>query len=275
MATDVLERAAAQRAHGARDASSRRPSRSPSGDALDDAHPVGRRSRRGWIYALLAVSLVVVVGVGAARSPLLDVDHVRIVGAPRTGSAVVDSAAGVSIGSPMASVDLRAVERRVERLPWVADATVTRDWPGTVRIAVIERVPVAVTDGPVPMLVDGEGRLLASASGVSGLASVGPRPAGSEAGDVLGAAALERLRVVAAMPPALDGQVASVTSSGGRVSLVLDDGILVRVGDLSNLRAKLDLAAVRLAQPDRSTLATIDVSVPGAGALTRRPTGGA
>lgn len=237
------------------------------------ADDVRRRRRR--LAAFVLVTALIGVGVGLTRSPLLDVDHVRTVGATRTGPDAVLAAARIDIGSPMVSIDLGAAEARIERLPWVADASVTRDWPGTVRIAVIERVRVATTDGPSPLLVDREGRILGSAVDADGLPSIGPRPAGAVPGDLVPDALRSRVGVVEAMPAALASEVASVTSGPDGIELVLDDGIVVVVGDESRLRTKFEVVATRLAQPDRTTIATIDVTVPDAAALTRTPTGGA
>lgn len=41
------------------------------------------------------------------------------------------------------SVDLRAVRRAVEQLPWVDSASVERQWPRALRIRVVEQVPAA------------------------------------------------------------------------------------------------------------------------------------
>ncbi|MBX3313622.1 MAG: FtsQ-type POTRA domain-containing protein [Actinobacteria bacterium] len=237
------------------------------------ADDVRRRRRRFGAFAL--VSVLVAGAVGLTRSPLLDVDHVLTVGATRTGRDAVLAAARIDIGEPMVSIDLGAAETRIERLPWVADATVTRDWPGTVRIAVIERVRVATTDGPSPLLVDREGRILGSAVDTDGLPSIGPRPDGAAPGDLVPPAMRSRVRAVEAMPSALAAQVESVTSGAEGIELVLDDGIVVVVGDADRLRAKFEVVATRLAQDDRSTIATINVTVPDAAALTRVPDGGA
>lgn len=233
------------------------------------------RRRRRRFLALLVVTALAVVVVGLTRSPLLDVDHIRPVGATRTGPDVVLAAAGITVGEPMVSIDLAAAEARIERLPWIADATVTRDWPGTVRIAVIERVRIAVTDGPGALLVDRDGRLLGSAVDADGLPSIGPRPAGAAPGDLLPEDQQSRVTVVAALPASLASEVAAVTAGDDGIGLVLTDGIVVVIGDAGQLRAKFDVVTARLGRDDRSTLATIDVTVPSAPALTRHSTGGA
>ena len=53
-------------------------------------------------------------------------------------------AAGLDGHPLMIRVDTRRLEQRLDALPWVATATVARDWPSTVGISVRERVPAAV-----------------------------------------------------------------------------------------------------------------------------------
>jgi len=68
--------------------------------------------------------------------------------------------AGVLNGDPLLKVDLKAVHRKVISHPLVKEAIVVREFPGTLRISVKERVPVAVVFGREFALVDGEGIVL-------------------------------------------------------------------------------------------------------------------
>src|SRR5581483_5120584 len=79
---------------------------------------------------------------------LLGVRTVRVSGNSLVTPDQVRAAAAVPGGAALASLDLRAVARRVERLAPVRSAQVTRDWPSTVVIAVTERAPVAVLPRP-------------------------------------------------------------------------------------------------------------------------------
>lgn len=219
----------------------------------------GRRRRR-WAIAVLAVVSLLVAVLAIVRSPLFDVDRVIVVGAARTGSAAVRDATDVDLGTPMISVDVDAVARDVERLPWIGEASVTRDWPGTVRIEVTERRAVARADD---MLVDGEGRVLGSATAGDDLPLV-------QEGDK------EAVAVLAAMPASLRRQVARSTGDADHdVDLRLYDNVTVHLGDQTDLRAKFDAVEALLAQADRSTVATIDVTVPSAATLTRTEQGDA
>ncbi|MGH9187458.1 MAG: cell division protein FtsQ/DivIB, partial [Acidimicrobiales bacterium] len=85
-----------------------------------------RRLRRlGRLTALLGL---VVVGWLVTRSPLLDVDRIRISGADHSTAEAVLEASGLHRGNPMTDLDPGATARRIEELPWVAAATVHRRW---------------------------------------------------------------------------------------------------------------------------------------------------
>jgi len=121
-----------------------------------------RRRRRVAAAVLAALVGVVAVGLGGRAllydADLADVEAVTVTGLHIVAAPDVVAAAGVPPGVPLAAVDLAAVEQRVERIPAVADALVERDWPHTLTVAVVERVPVAVADTPQgPRLVDRTG----------------------------------------------------------------------------------------------------------------------
>lgn len=68
----------------------------------------------------------------------------------RTDPGDIVAAGGIERGAPLATAHLDVAADRIEALPWVAEATVRRRWPGTIRYRVVERVPAAAvtaTDG--------------------------------------------------------------------------------------------------------------------------------
>ena len=125
---------------------------------------VGRRR----LQRLVDVGLVLAVAAGfaiALRSPLLDVDAVRVAGAEHTPTAVVLEQAGIPQGEQLMDVDLRAAGERVAELPWVDEVHLHRGIDGTVDVTITERTPVAmVGEGDAAVLVDGEGRAVARAT---------------------------------------------------------------------------------------------------------------
>lgn len=232
------------------------------------------RSRLGKLIVVVALVAIVAGSVAALRSPLLDVDHIAVDGAGHTNADEIAAASGVRRRTSMGDVALTAASRRVASLPWVLRATVSRRWPGTVRIDVTERRPVAeIRRGAGGwMLVDRTGRLLGQSSsarpGLVVLEGVQTAPPGTW----LPAAWDDALDVVTTLPADLRGQVASVRRDGREgTGLRLADGLIVDLGTGEDTGAKLEALRTLLAQPDKHCFASIHLQVSNAPALTRRP----
>ncbi|MDN5872871.1 MAG: FtsQ-type POTRA domain-containing protein [Sinobacteraceae bacterium] len=102
---------------------------------------------RSVLRIALGLLCVLAFGVGIytlqpALNPPLSVIEVRGHLA-RLTPAQVAAAAGVVSGTRFFDVDLAALRSRVDALPWVASASVTRHWPGAVEVTVVERQPIA------------------------------------------------------------------------------------------------------------------------------------
>jgi cell division protein FtsQ len=119
-----------------------------------------RRLRAALPWAVGAGVLLVIGGLlwMVYATPVLGVREVRVVGADVLTPLQVQEAAAVSMREPLARVDLDAVRTRVQNLAPVDHAIVSRSWPATVVVQVVERTPVAaVRAGKKYTLVDGEG----------------------------------------------------------------------------------------------------------------------
>jgi cell division protein FtsQ len=104
-----------------------------------------RRPRSRWRAAFFALAgLAIVAGTGWALlgNRVLVVRSVTVTGTRLLTPAQVTEAADVPQGTPLLRVDAGAVTRRVEAISQVASATVTKDWPDRLVIAVTERAPV-------------------------------------------------------------------------------------------------------------------------------------
>ncbi len=236
----------------------------------------GRR-RRHRLTALGVVLATVLAGAGLTRSPVLDVDRVSVTGADRTPRSAVLAATRVRTGDAMVDVDGAAVAARLRRLPWVAQASVQRLWPATVRVRLQEREAVAqvALPGDRWALVDRSGRVLEHRSGpaTATVSLEGPIP--GRPGTSLGRAVVPVLGVVAVFSVRTNAAVVLVRTAGatgaGGLELVLADLVVVRFGPARSVAAKLVALEAMVTSVDHRCVATIDVRVPSAPVLTRRP----
>ncbi len=242
---------------------------------------VRREAGKRRFRVLIGVTAMVAVGVGgwaANGSSLLDVDRVVVMGAGHTRPDEARFASGLRRGEPLSGVDEGAAARGVETLPWVGQATVSRRWPDTVRIRVVEREPVAVaaSAGGGPALVDRSGRILewtdAPPPGLAvlaGLLPVGP------AGTTLGPDGVAALAVAVALPAELRARalgVAPAEGERGEVDIRLQPEGTVRLGPPEDLDRKFNAIRTVLAQVDVRNLSVLDVRRPESPVLTRRET---
>jgi len=110
-----------------------------------------QRARRWLVWRRILVILAVVgLLVGSVWlvffSSVLAVEGARVEGVEVLTPAQVRAAADVPVGEPLATVDLDAVQARVEDLAAVDSADVSRSWPDQVLVRVVERETVAVTE---------------------------------------------------------------------------------------------------------------------------------
>ncbi|MCU1594270.1 MAG: peptidase [Frankiales bacterium] len=195
-------------------------------------------------------------------SSLLAVTKVSVTGERRLTAAQVDEAARVSAGTPLARVDTNAVAKRIEQLASVAAVTVSRSWPHTLKVTVVERQPVvAVPHGTSVVLLDGGGVDLGTVpkipKGVFRLEVASPSPS-----DATTRAALNVLR---GLPRPLVAQLYSMkASSPEQVTLLLRGGRTVLWGGAEGSAAKASALTALLKMPGT----VFDVSAPGV--VTRR-----
>ena len=228
----------------------------------------GRRRLRLAVVAA-SVALLVAGGLVVLHSPLLAARHVTVLGAHRVSTRLVVHTAGLSGAPPLIDVDPGADARRLEQLPWVARAALSRRWPDSVVVTVVERRPVAALALPAPAsgyaLVDASGHVLQWVATVPGGLPVLQAPVAAPApGKVLSAAARPGLVVADATERALPGRLQGVTvDPSGSVRLDLGGGVQVLVGRALSLGPKLASLRSVLAGAPPPGPEIIDVTVPG------------
>lgn len=233
------------------------------------------RKRLRLLLGCLGVLAALAVCFALSRSPLFDVDYVDVRGAVNTPRRLVVAAGRLGSRPAMVDVGTAAVARRVEALPWVLDAKARRHWPGTVRIDITERRPVAVLPAGEGRwaLADAAGRVLeAGPDKPTALPVLGGLPPPGRPGSTIAASAGAVLRVAAALPDDLRSRVADIAAvTGGEVELQLvPPGAVVRLGRPVGLAAKLSVLSTIVARVDLGRVELVDLRVPRAPALTRR-----
>jgi cell division protein FtsQ len=218
---------------------------------------MARRCRAVPWAALAGLATVVLLSAWILwGSPLLTVREVDVVGTRVLTPAEVHEAAAVPGRTPLLRVSVDEVAARVAALPPVESVTVSRSFPGTLRIEVVERTAVAA----VPLE---DGYRLVDASGVDfvtvpappdGLPElVVPDPGPDDP------ATRAALVVLAALTPQLRQELAAVVVAGpADIRLQLRSGREVRWGDESASAEKARVATVLL----RQDATVIDVSTP-------------
>jgi cell division protein FtsQ len=148
----------------------------------------------------------------------------------------------------------------------VADAEVTRGWPRTVVITIVERVPVVVVEeAGQRSLVDADGVLFDTITGdpPAGVVPLDVAEPGPD--DPVTRAALAAL--VALPGKVRDDVSAAAAGSAEDISLTLDDGTIVRWGGAAESETKAAVLTALLEQFADGGLepaTTIDVSAPDA-----------
>lgn len=212
-----------------------------------------------WRSAFLALLAVGVVGVAAWLvffSSVLGVREVQVAGNLAVPAQQIRQVAGVAEGRPLAGVDVAEVENRIRGIRQVESVVVSRGWPGTLVVRIVEREPVAVVPaGGKFALVDRHGV-------VTEIRDVAPptlpvlRVARPQAGDPATDVALT---VIGALPDDLAPRVAEVLApSPETVSLRLKDGREVVWGGGDRPADKVRILVTLLKRPAD----TYDVSSP-------------
>lgn len=122
-----------------------------------DTDRVRRNYRSIQVGRLLAVlrTIVVVLLVAVAAMMLyrrtqsdarFAIRHVEIAGAQHTSGADLDALKNRYTGKNLFHIDIAGLRREVVALPWVSRVEIEKKLPDTLRIVIVERVPVALAE---------------------------------------------------------------------------------------------------------------------------------
>lgn len=207
------------------------------------------------LWSAVTAVLAVTLGLVLYFTPIMAVRHTVVTGLATLTEDEVTKAAAVQPETPLLQVNTDAVAERVATIRRVASARVQREYPSTLRITVLERVPVAAKEYPDgPHLFDRDGVDFATEPPPQGLPyldadSPGPKDP----------ATLAALEVLLSLRPEVFSQVARVGApSVAAVTLTLNDGREVIWGTTDRTEEKALKLGALLTQPGH----TYDVSSP-------------
>jgi len=126
---------------------------------------VARASRPRRLSAILWLAFAAAVGVGTFRylsGPALAISRFEIEGTHRCRTQRLFEALSPYRGRNLVVLNLAPVTSRLEQVPWVARVTVTKEFPDTLRITIVENTPIALRrDGRTLFWLDGQGDVVA------------------------------------------------------------------------------------------------------------------
>ena len=219
--------------------------------------------RLWWVWSLLALVVLTVGAFAATRSVLLDVDEVLVDGVgSRLDRLLVVEVSGIRTGEPMVNVSSEAAAHRVATLPWVAEAKVERDWPGTVRIWFVERQAVVNAVDPTGRwaLLDGSGTVLEiPAIPEVDLPTIRVDRLGPEGTRATGIGPL--LEAASAVTTELRAWIVALVPAGSGVRAELVGGVDADLGRGDDYRDEMRSLATVLSRVVLGCVVSIDVSI--------------
>ncbi|MDV3128156.1 FtsQ-type POTRA domain-containing protein [Mycobacterium sp. 21AC1] len=252
------ERRAARDRATAIEQARREAKRRVDGKSADAPKTVARGTLRGLkvlLWSALASVLAVSLGLILYFTPIMSARSVVVTGLAVVTQDEVLAAAAVPPDEPLLQINTDVIAERVATIRRVASARVQREYPSTLRITVVERVPVVVKDYPDgPHLFDRDGVDFATAPPPNLLPYLDADNPGPN--DPPTQAALE---VMLALPPDVVSQVGRIAApSVASITLTLTDGRVVVWGTNDRTDEKALKLAALLTQPGQ----TYDVSSP-------------
>ena len=195
-------------------------------------------------------------------SSIFSVKKVEIAGAPTTAvQAEIENRSQIEVGQQLARVNPQSVARRIEKLAWVKDVAISRNWlSGVVAIEISPRVPLAFfnSDQVPGQTIDEEGELF-SLPGYTNpdLALISAKSPDS---------ALKANELFTALPEkfrrSITLMMATSTNTFTLNSTLEGRDIRIRWGDSQDMALKISVINSLLKLPENKQIKMIDVVAP-------------
>jgi len=200
------------------------------------------RLRPYWIACLVVLAVTIVAGVVLANEPVFRLKALVVTGFDRVSRAEIVARAAIDPRANVWLLNKRAIEARIESIPYVRTAELHRRPLADVAIAITERVPSGCVRDPVGRVVtiDDEDRVLQNACADESLVSYTVRaPIEARAGATLRDPQLMRLEADAQTLGGSDRHFRSYAYDRfGQLVAMLPGGVAVEFGDEDELARK-------------------------------------
>jgi len=213
--------------------------------------------RKHRLFTLLAILLTTGLAYLLGWSDVLTIKEISYSGAPTKNSeAAVKSLANIQIGERLARIQTRKVAARLQTLPWVNNADISRNWTsGKVVVAVTARVPIATFNG---QLMDATGERFELPGGYKAkLPSVFATDAKS---------GLAAIRLFTKLPTEFSTRTSAFTAtSPENINFKIVEGkrsLMVIWGSDVEIDLKLKVYKALVALPENSIINRIDLTEP-------------
>ena len=227
------------------------------------------------LRVLVLIVVILSLGVGGyfiSKSTLFDVDEIVVEGVSGELEAEVRRVAGIRRGQPILEVDSSSSSKKIEEVPWVKEARISRSWGGTITIRVSTRDPVAAFENEEGwVVVDIEGRVLQERDELPyDLLPIEEEVGNLSIGEWAPEQVIPLIQVAGTISSQLTGDISSI-KGGDQIMLLLFGGGKILFGDSSDIEEKVVAAATILSQVDQSSVLHIDVRAPLTPVLCRDP----
>jgi cell division septal protein FtsQ len=206
--------------------------------------------------------VIIVLAYFLGWSSIFSVKKVEIAGAPTTAvQTEIEKKSQIEVGQQLARVNPQSVSRKIEKLSWIKEASISRDWlSGVVAIEITPREPLAFfnSDQVPGQTIDEEGQLF-SLPGYKNpdLALISAKSPDS---------ALKANELFTALPENFRRSITSMMATSSNTftlnSTLEGRDIRIRWGDSQEMALKISVINSLLKLPENKQIKLIDVVAP-------------
>jgi cell division septal protein FtsQ len=213
--------------------------------------------RKHRLFTVLAILLTAGLAYLLGWSNVLTIKEISYTGAPTKNSeATVKNLTNLEFGERLARIETRKIAARLQTLPWVDNADLSRNWiSGKIVIAITPRIPIATFNG---QLMDATGKRFELPGGYdSKLPSVFARDAKS---------GLAAIKLFTKLPTEFSTRTSAFTAtSPENINFKITEGkrtLKVIWGSDIEIDLKLKVYRALVALPENSKIKIIDLTEP-------------